>query len=132
MIEPLRHFSPHRLISLGCAKGSKHGGESLAGEIRAGAPLKPAASVWLAPAELVPIRRSSGCICVGRTRDRAARPFGHPGDLRPRGEQARRSVSAWALCEHRGWPWICAALARVVTELRSAKLARCQASKADG
>ena len=40
MIEPLRH-SP--LISLGCTKGSKHGGESLAGEVRAGAPLKPAA-----------------------------------------------------------------------------------------
>ena len=28
------------LISIRCAKGSKHGGESLAGEVRAGAPLK--------------------------------------------------------------------------------------------
>jgi hypothetical protein len=37
MIEPLRHFS------LGCAKGSKHGVESLAGELRRGAPLKTAA-----------------------------------------------------------------------------------------
>ena len=43
MIEPSPHKLRTPLISLGCAKGSKHGGESLAGEIRAGAPLKPAA-----------------------------------------------------------------------------------------
>ena len=38
MIEP-QTFLP----CLGCAKGSKHGGESLAGEVRGGAPLKTAA-----------------------------------------------------------------------------------------
>ena len=40
MIEP-SDISP--LISLGCAKGSQHGVESLAGEVRGGAPLKTAA-----------------------------------------------------------------------------------------
>ena len=40
MIEPLRHFS---LIIIGCAKGSKHGVESVAGQVRRGAPLKTAA-----------------------------------------------------------------------------------------